>query len=74
MDVFLMQDEWIGRIVRTLEKSGISGRTMIVVTADHGLRTSAEYPELKPGVLNEISFRVPLNYLRTKCRIESNKN
>jgi len=59
-EVFLLQDKWIGRIVQTLEEAGIADDTVVVVTADHGLRTAAEYPDLKPGVLNEISFRVPL--------------
>jgi len=60
VEIVLLQDKWIGRIVQTLEEAGIVDDTVIVVTADHGLRNAAEYPDLKPGVLNEISFRVPL--------------
>jgi phosphoglycerol transferase MdoB-like AlkP superfamily enzyme len=59
-DILLLQDKWIGQIVQTLEDAEIADSTVIVVTSDHGLRTVAEYPDLKPGVLNDVSFRVPL--------------
>lgn len=59
-EIFLLQDDWLGQIRLALEESGIAKHTVIVVTSDHGLRTSAEYSKLEPGILNEISFHVPL--------------
>jgi len=59
-DIFSLQDKWIGKILQTLEETGIVENTVVVVTADHGLRTSAEYPGIEPGVLNDVSFRVPM--------------
>ncbi len=59
-DIFLIQDRWLGQIYELLEELEILDSTIVVVTADHGLRTAAEYPFLAPGTLNDISFRVPL--------------
>ena len=35
-------------------------RTVVALTADHGLRTRAEYPPLRVGFLSDVMFRVPL--------------
>jgi hypothetical protein len=58
--LMLLQDRWLAEIVSVLGRSRALERTLIVVTADHGLRTRAEYPELPPGEVNDYSFRVPL--------------
>ena len=59
-DIFLMQDRWVGEILNKLQELGIADDTVIVITSDHGLRTRSEFPLLKPGLLNEISFHVPM--------------
>lgn len=55
-----LQDAMLGRILDALRKSGQEGRTLIVVTGDHGLRTRLEYPDLPGGMADSISFHVPL--------------
>jgi hypothetical protein len=55
-----LQDAMIGRILAALESSGQAERTLIVVTGDHGLRTGVEYPPLRGGLADSISFHVPL--------------
>ena len=57
MDV---QDAWLGEILDVIAAGRRLDRTVIAVTADHGLRTRAEYPPLRVGFLNDVIFRVPL--------------
>lgn len=59
-ELMLLQDAWLEEIVSVLRDSGALEQTVIVVTADHGLRTRAEYPDLPAGEVNEYSFNVPL--------------
>ncbi len=53
-----VQDMWLGEIVTLLEKHGVLNNTIIVVVADHGTRTMAEQPDLRP-LLEETPFHVP---------------
>lgn len=55
-----VQDEWLGLIVEMLERTGRLDRTIIVVTADHGVRTKTEDPEFAAGSISDYSFSVPL--------------
>lgn len=55
-----LQDAWLGEILDVIARAGRVDRTVVVVTADHGLRTRAEYPELPVGYLSDVTFRVPL--------------
>jgi hypothetical protein len=55
-----LQDRWLAELVTLLERAGRLDRTIIAVTADHGLRTRAEYPDLPVGVLSDVMFHVPL--------------
>jgi hypothetical protein len=55
-----LQDAMIGRILAALESSGQAEKTLLVVTGDHGLRTGVEYPPLRGGLADSISFHVPL--------------
>ena len=56
----LLQDRWLSELVGVIEQGERLPRTVIAVTADHGLRTRAEYPDLPIGVLSAPMFRVPL--------------
>jgi hypothetical protein len=56
----VLQDLWLAELVGLIEKAGRLDRTVIAVSADHGLRTRAEYPDLPVGVLSAPMFRVPL--------------
>jgi phosphoglycerol transferase MdoB-like AlkP superfamily enzyme len=56
----IMQDEWLGQIVDVVEEAGRLDKTLILVTGDHGIRTTHEDPQLNAGFLDEYSFRVPL--------------
>lgn len=53
-------DASLAAVVGALKKSGAYQDTVIVVTADHGLRTRKEAGFLKTGVLNEVSYHVPM--------------
>lgn len=53
-------DASLAAVVGALKKNGVYQDTVIVVTADHGLRTRKEAEFLKTGVLNEVSYHVPM--------------
>lgn len=59
-EVIRLQDEMLGQIVSALHRSQVERKTLIVITGDHGLRTSREYPPLVGGLADSISFHVPL--------------
>ncbi|MGD0300793.1 MAG: sulfatase-like hydrolase/transferase [Bryobacteraceae bacterium] len=54
-----VQDQWLGDVVELLKKTGRLDRTLIVVTGDHGIRTSVEDPALPVRTTDEYSFAVP---------------
>jgi hypothetical protein len=55
-----LQDAWLAELMAVVEAGRRLDRTVIAVTADHGLRTRAEYPPLRVGFLSDVMFRVPL--------------
>lgn len=55
-----LQDEWLGELLDLIAAAGRFDRTVVAVTADHGLRTRAEYPPLRVGFIGDVMFRVPL--------------
>jgi hypothetical protein len=55
-----LQDAWLGELLDVIDAGRRLDRTVVAVTADHGLRTRAEYPSLRVGFLNDVMFRVPL--------------
>jgi arylsulfatase A-like enzyme len=55
-----LQDEWLVELTDLIAGAGRLERTVIAVTADHGLRTRVEYPELPVGRISDVMFRVPL--------------
>lgn len=58
--VMALQDAWLGEIVMTLRKLDLLDSTIIVVTADHGVRTRSEDPAFRGGTISEYTFHVPL--------------
>ena len=58
--LFDLQDKWLGEIISTLNELKILDETIIIVTSDHGLRTTVEYPQLKSSYLDNASYNVPL--------------
>jgi phosphoglycerol transferase MdoB-like AlkP superfamily enzyme len=58
--IMRLQDAWLGEIMDVLAKYGRLEKTIIVFTADHGLRNRQEYPDLASGALSADSFHVPL--------------
>lgn len=58
--LMLLQDAWLKEIVEMLRRLGRLERTIIAVTADHGVRTRAEYSALPIGQISEYMFHVPL--------------
>jgi hypothetical protein len=55
-----VQDSALGHLVQVLERHRSLDRTIIVLTADHGVRTKEEDPRFEPGVLDDYSFHVPM--------------
>lgn len=55
-----IQLDWLGNIVETLRAVGQLDNTVIVLTGDHGVRTSAEDKRVKVGMIDWYSFHVPL--------------
>jgi hypothetical protein len=56
--VMALQDAFLGELVSALEARHRLDQTLIVVTADHGVRW--EDPSLPMGMIDEYSFHVPL--------------
>lgn len=59
-DIMILQDAWLAEIVARLTENGWLDQTVIVVTADHGIRTRVEDPDLPSGTITGYSFEVPL--------------
>jgi hypothetical protein len=55
-----LQDAWLEELLAVIAAGRRLDRTVMAVTADHGLRTRAEHPSLRVGFLSDIMFRVPL--------------
>ena len=55
-----LQDRWLGEVISLLEKHRRLEQTILVFTADHGMRNRIEDPELTIGTLSADSFHVPL--------------
>jgi arylsulfatase A-like enzyme len=55
-----LQDAWLDELLDVVAAAKRLDRTVVAVTADHGLRTRAEYPGLRVGFLSDVMFRVPL--------------
>jgi arylsulfatase A-like enzyme len=55
-----LQDQWLREILDLLGSLGRLEHTVVVVTADHGVRTKAEDPSLPVGWISDYMFRVPL--------------
>jgi hypothetical protein len=58
--ILAYEDAWLGELIDLLQQYDRLDHTLIIVTADHGLRTREEEPTLPPGLIDDISFRVPL--------------
>ena len=59
-DVVVLEDQLIGQLMSTLEEVGLLDRTLIVFTADHGIRHWQEDPQFPAGRPGDDSFHVPL--------------
>lgn len=53
-------DRSLAAIVEQLKQTGVYDNTVIIVTADHGLRTKKEADFLDPMVLNQVAYHVPM--------------
>jgi arylsulfatase A-like enzyme len=53
-------DSWAGEILKSLENDHVESNTIIVLTADHGLRNNVDDPDYPTGMVDEVSFHVPL--------------
>lgn len=55
-----LADAWLGELLQSLEKNHMLSNTVIVFTADHGIRDRTEDPRFSPGMIDDYSFHVPL--------------
>src|SRR5205085_6573014 len=55
-----IQDAWLDELLDVIAAGHRLDRTVVALTADHGLRTRAEYPPLRVGFLSDVMFHVPL--------------
>jgi hypothetical protein len=58
--VIATEDEWLGELLAILDRHHQLENTVIVITGDHGIRTSHEDPNFVGGKIDEYSFHVPL--------------
>jgi hypothetical protein len=54
-----LQNRWLGELLAVLEREKVLDDTLIVVTADHGVRNAKEAPGFQVGMAEAISFQVP---------------
>ncbi|MFM7159792.1 MAG: LTA synthase family protein [Planctomycetaceae bacterium] len=57
--LLVQQDVWLGEILDLLNSLNRLDRTVILVTADHGVRTREEHPRFRGGELQPLSFHIP---------------
>jgi arylsulfatase A-like enzyme len=55
-----LQDAYLGEILKLLVTHHRLDKTLIIVVGDHGLRNRDEDPNLPLGMLDDISFHVPM--------------
>ena len=60
LTLFSEVDTMLGELVALLREQGRLSHTLIVALGDHGLRTREEFPSLRVGTLDDITFHVPL--------------
>ncbi len=54
-----LQSRWLGEVVQILDEAGALDNTIVVLTADHGIRTTVEDPTFRRGTIDSYSFHVP---------------
>lgn len=57
--ILALQDRWLGELLTQLATAGRLDRTLILITADHGIRSRVEDPSFGGGMLDPRSFQVP---------------
>ena len=58
--ILKIEDAWLGELMHMLEQQHQLDKIVIVVTGDHGIRSSKEDSGFKGGIIDEYSFHVPL--------------
>ncbi len=53
------EDQRLGELLGAIEAAGQIDRTLILVTCDHGARSSAGDASIQPGRIDELTFNVP---------------
>lgn len=61
--IAMQQLDWLLALVNRLEENGALSKTVIVLTGDHGVRTSEEDPNVRIGMIDQYSFHVPLIFI-----------
>jgi phosphoglycerol transferase MdoB-like AlkP superfamily enzyme len=58
--IIALQDAWLGELMGVLDRHHQLDNTLVIVVADHGIRTRIEDPDLPQGMIDDYSFHVPL--------------
>lgn len=59
-DLMVLEDSWLKELVDVVRDSGRLDRTVIVLTADHGVRAQQEDPDFVVGKISDYMFHMPL--------------
>jgi len=54
-----VEDRELGELITTVEQSGRLNKTLLVVTCDHGLRSSESDSSFRAGQIDDLTFHVP---------------
>ena len=54
-----VEDRELGELITTVEQSGRLDKTLLVVTCDHGLRSSESDSSFRAGQIDDLTFHVP---------------
>jgi len=54
-----VEDGELGELITTVERSGRLNKTLLVVTCDHGLRSSESDSSFRAGQIDDLTFHVP---------------
>jgi len=54
-----VEDRELGELITTVERAGRLNKTLLVVTCDHGLRSSESDSSFRAGQIDDLTFHVP---------------
>lgn len=62
-----LEDKWLGDLLQILKDNNLLSNTVIVLTADHGIRDNVEDPAFRTGMIDDYSYHVPMMVYSTSA-------